>query len=181
MDYIFIKVEREDDPHRCQGLGRGGQCMYLAYKNEITGNYAKYCIKHGGGKDVTNDREIRNYRFQKYQQRINSFADNNQIKSLREEVGILRMVMEETVNKCDSSSDVLMYSSKISKLVLDIERVVVSCDKLESRLGQSLDKAAVLNLATRMVNIINEHLITIEGGDQIISSIIDEIGDLIKE
>lgn len=173
-----IKVA-EDDPLRCQGVTKWGQCNYRAYVDEETGNYDSYCIKHGGGikkyhKDMY---DTRNYRFQKYQQRINSFADNNQIKSLREEIGIIRMVMEEVINRCKDGTDILMYSQKISDLTMKIEKLVVSCHRLESNLGQTLDKTAMLNIATRMVNIISEHV----NDETIINLIVEDIGALIKE
>ncbi len=163
----------DDDPHRCQGITKYGQCDFRAYENE------KYCKMHGGTKsyEKTNLEKNRNYRFLKYQDRINHFADNDQVKSLREEIGILRMILEETVNKCKDDVDLLIYSPKITELAIKIEKLVVSCHRLETSLGQTLDKTAILSMATRMVNIISEHI-----SDQIIiDKIVNDIGNLIQE
>lgn len=168
----LIKVE-EDDPHRCKAVVKNGQCGFRAYEKE------QYCKMHGGGRvnAVTSIEKSRNYRFLKYQDRINHFADNDQVKSLREEIGILRMILEETVNKCKDDTDILIYSPKISETAMKIEKLVVSCHRLETSLGQTLDKTAILSMATRMVNIISEHI-----SDQIIiDKIVNDIGDLIKE
>ena len=41
---------------------------------------------------------------------------------------------------------------------MKIERVITSCHKLEDRMGQHLDKAAILQLASRFVRVISEEL-----------------------
>ncbi len=171
-----IRVE-EDDPHRCQAVNAYGQCDISATKYD-DGTYAKFCPMHGGReRSNREERDMRNYRFIKYQKRINEFADNNKVKSLREEIGILRIVMEETVNKCKDETELMIYSPKITDLTIKIEKLVSSCHRLEQSLGQTLDKTAILNIATRIVNIISSHITD----EKLISLIIEDIGLLIKE
>lgn len=139
---------------RCVATVKAGQCPYIKVDN------TDYCPMHGSNKGViTKNEEVkRNYQLQRWKSRINSFADNDQIKSLREEIGILRMVMEELLNRCEDSTDLLMTSHRISDVAMKIEKLVVSCDKLENRMGLLLSKRAVVQLAGEYVQIINNYV-----------------------
>lgn len=119
-----------------------------------------YCAAHGANKGIEsrNNKEVRNYRLQRWQKRVTEFADNDQIKSLREEVGILRMILEEMLNKCETTTDLLLYSSRMADTVMKIEKLVTSCDKLENKMGLLLSKGAVLQLAGVYVEIIHEFI-----------------------
>jgi hypothetical protein len=158
MPVIDNKFTRWDESlhhpsERCDSVVQSGPCPYL----KVPGS--NFCPMHQGRSlHELKKKEVRNYRLAKWQARINEFADNDQVKSLREEIGIVRMMLEETLNQCQDSTDLLLYSHKISQLVAQIERLVVSCDKLENRMGLLLSKAAVIQLASTYVNIITEHV-----------------------
>jgi hypothetical protein len=143
-----------DPIERCEGTVESGQCPY----NKIEGT--NFCPMHGynNPQTVVINEIKRNYQLRRFKERINDFADNDQIKSLREEIGILRMCMEEILNKCEDSTDLLMASHRIADLAIKIEKLVVSCDKLESRMGLLLSKRAVIQLATEYVQIINTYI-----------------------
>jgi hypothetical protein len=115
---------------------------------------------HGAnkGQNIVNNAAIRNYRLQRWRQRVGEMADSSSVKSLREEIGILRVVLEEMLNQCTDTTELLLYSHRISDLVMKVEKLVTSCDKLENRLGLLLSKDAVLQLATTYVQIINNHV-----------------------
>src|SRR2546421_361414 len=81
----------------------------------------------------------------KWQTRLDEFADNDKIKSLREEIGVLRILLEETMSRCHDTNELLLYSNKISELVIKIEKVVASCHRLENATGMLLDKSAALH------------------------------------
>jgi hypothetical protein len=145
----FIRVEL-DDPTCCKALSRNGPCNIQATPGSA------YCRLHGGSEGVIERKAVRNYRLNVYQRRVNDFADNDQVKSLREEVGILRMLLEETINKCTNETELLIYSNKISDLVMKVEKVVASCHKLELATGNLLDKNTIMMLGDIIINIIGE-------------------------
>jgi Flp pilus assembly CpaF family ATPase len=161
-----------DAPNRCQNTGRTGQCFYATTEG------TSFCPMHAGtAQDAIEKTKVRNYQFQRYKQRIDEKADSEVIKSLREEVGILRMVMEEIVNRCKDDTELLIYSPRITDLALKIEKVVVSAHKLETSLGLTLDKTSILNIATRIVNIVSQHV----NDENTINDIVNEIGKMINE
>lgn len=170
MDNKFVRCAEPDDPDRCQGVCKSGQCPY---KKEPG---LEYCPMHmASGKTGLEKKAMRNYRLGKHQLRVEEFADNDQVKSLREEVGITRMLLEEIVNRCADANDLLMYSNKISQLVGQIEKLVVSCDRLERSTGMLLDKTRVTHLADVIINIIGMHITDPEALPQISHQILAEI------
>jgi hypothetical protein len=148
------QIKEEDDPDRCQGVSAYGQCLFKRVAPSL------YCPRHGGNQALAaNEREkVRNYHLTKWRQRVNEFADNPEVKSLKEEIGILRMMLETVLNKCQDENDLLIYAGKIQDLVRDINKVVESCHKLDERNGVLLDKQSILTLGDAMVSIIGEHV-----------------------
>jgi len=161
----YTRVE-DDSPERCQGMFKKSQCNMRKAKG------SNYCIIHGG--NIQHEIEKKNdkmYRLAKWRDRMSNFAEDTNIKSLREEIGILRILMEETVNMCEDSQSLLMYSSKISDLAMKLEKLVSSCHRLEASTGMLLDKAAAIQIASTIVKIISAHITD----DDIIDSISNEI------
>ena len=146
----FKRVEA-DDPTCCQGLNAHGPCNLQAVPGQ------RFCKLHFGiGNKVTEQKAARNYRINKWQHRINELADNDSMKNLHEEIGVLRLLLEETMNKCQSDTELLLYSTKISDLVTKIEKVVVSCHKLELATGQLVNKANMMFMGDVIIQIIGE-------------------------
>ena len=156
------------DPKRCQARVKQGQCPFLSVEGLI------HCPMHGGAgvteQHLEEDKK-RIYRLTKYRARVGELADHEQVKSLREEIGVLRMMLEEILNRCKDDNDLLIYSSKISDLVMKVEKLVSSCHRLELSTGALLDKAAVLQLAGSVVEIISRHV----DDQDLVSDIADEI------
>lgn len=144
----------EDDPNRCQAVDGQGQCPYKAISP------SKYCPRHGANKGVasTKAEAIRNYNLGKWRDRVNNFADNPQVKSLREEIGITRMVLEEYLLKCQEPNDLLIYSTRITQMIQQIQKLVEGCHKLEERTGKLLDKQSVIVVCDSIVKIIGTRI-----------------------
>lgn len=163
------------DSHRCQGSlkGQGGQCPYKAVEG------TKYCPMHTGQsiRTMVLEQEKSNYRLGRYQARVERFANNSQVKSLREEIGITRMLLEEIVNSCKDETDLIIKSGKISEMVMKIEKLVVSCHKLEVQSGLLLDKVAITNFANTLITIINKHI----PNSDTVSTIADQILNAITQ
>jgi len=161
----------EHDPRRCQGVQKDGQCKYAAMEG------SNFCPRHGGNKaiEAAEKESLRQYRVAKWQQRIGEFADDDKVKGLREEIGVLRLLLEETLNMCKDSTDLLLYSSRINDTVMKIEKLVTSCHRLESATGALLDKTQALHLAGVIVEIIGRHVTDQEAVDAISNEIVSAI------
>ena len=149
------KASGPDDPRRCQGvMATKGQCMNRAVEG------GTMCLAHGGAKQLNamNDAEVRNYRLKIWQSRLDRMVDSPAIKSLRDEIGILRIVLESQLNKCTDETDLILQSGRISDLVVKIEKLVVSCNKTEASLGQLMDKSTLLRFASAIVDVISDEI-----------------------
>lgn len=153
----FIRWDplKHEAKHRCKGhSAQHGTCPYLAVEG------SDYCVRHGGGLSdrLEKKKAVRNYHLTKWQARVQQLADNEGIKSLREEVGILRMILENMLEQAHDEQELLMFSSRAADLVIKIEKLVTSCDRMEGKMGQLLGKDSVLRLAAQYVEIIHEHI-----------------------
>lgn len=157
VDTSIIRCEA-DSPHRCQGRNaRGDQCLNqgLVLGDE---RYAKHCSMHGGVAEAKKQENVSKdmYRLAKWGSRIGTLSEHSQVKGLRNEIGILRMVLEERLNKCNDNDELMLASNVISDLVSKIERVVTSCHKLEASMGQLLDKQQIIVFAESIIKVISE-------------------------
>lgn len=168
------RVEDPADPRRCQTNYKHGQCPYKALE------HSEYCAMHGGNKaqESRNKKVMQQYQLAMWQKRVDEFADNDKVKTLRDEIGILRVVLENIIVLCKDKNQLLLFSSKIAEMVTKIERLVVSCNKLEASSGMLLDKSAALHLAGQMVEIIGRHVTDGEAIEKIANEIAHVILDM---
>ncbi len=167
------RAESATDPERCQGVMAYGQCGNKSMEGSL------FCPMHGGNKAVQSAeaKDQRNYRVAKWQARMNRMSDAPGIKSLREDIGVLRMLLEERLNQCHSESELMMQSQPIAQLVEKIEHTVVSCHKLEEKLNVVVDRQQLLQFASQVIDIVSKH--TQEDQLQVISDeILQVVGKL---
>lgn len=149
----ITKVE-EDNPWRCSATTRQGQCL-----NKAT-TLGGTCLIHGGNKaqEAAEKRSIDQYRVAKFQVRMKEFASSPKLKTLSDEVAILRMLLEEQLNQCNDASDLVLKSHLISDLVTKVEKTVKSCHSLETSLGGLMNKQDILVIATEIINVISSEV-----------------------
>lgn len=151
MQASEIKRVEEDDPTRCQAvIPNVGQCRNQAVQGGTN------CLVHGGNKQEESIRlqNLRNYQLGKFQAELERHARSPVLKSLRDEIAILRLTLEKRFERCDDITDLILQSGPISDLVMKIERVVSSCHKLEGSMHQLLDKQAIIQFAQELIGLI---------------------------
>lgn len=154
VDNNYKKVTDPADPRRCQSNDQNGQCRLQAIEG------SKYCFAHGGAvQEYYKEKEkVRNYRLNQWKQRINELAETPEIKSIREEVAIMRMIVESKLNSCKSETDLLTMSAPIADSVMKVKELVQSCHKLESAIGELFDRQQLLRFTSEIVEIISTEL-----------------------
>lgn len=138
-DVPLTRITNDADPERCQGsVPATGQC-----RNKRSPG-SEFCPVHGTQQVHTQKvAQNRQYRLNKWRNRLSEFADAPEIKSLREEIGIVRITLEEVMNQCNSANDIIIYSDKICKMVQQIDALVTSCHRMEEKTGTMLDKTKI--------------------------------------
>lgn len=153
------RVPYPEHPNRCAAVNSRGQCLNFGVQLP-SGDYGANCLVHGGNKQVDSAKaaSLRNYNLTRWRAQLQQKVDSDGIKSLRDEIGILRVVLEERLNRCKDAHDLILQSGPISDMVMKIERVVSSCHKLEGSMGQLMDKQAILQFASVVIDIISENI-----------------------
>lgn len=162
-----------DDPNRCNAELPRGACFFKAVEGSTKCTAHNQLIKH-----IQDKNEIRTYRLAQWEGRLKEFADNPNVKTLRDEIGIARMTMEAILGRCQNANELFLYSNKISEMLVRIQNLVVACNRLEDRLGYTLDKSAVVNIGEQIINVIALHLTEeqlLAVSDQIATVIIETI------
>lgn len=116
--------------------------------------YDKRCELHMTG----NSRVLRNYKLKFQETRIHELTDSPALKSLREEISIMRLMLETVINRCNDETDFLVNQGRIGDLITRIEKTVSTCDRIEKNSGLTLDKTVVINIAQQMIDIIAKHI-----------------------
>lgn len=164
-DNVFERVDDPADPCRCQANIASGQCPFKG-KIMNDGKRGKYCPRHVGA-NIENATSIgmsasdplRNYRFSAiFQSDIDAKSNSEKIKSLREEIGLCRLVLEAIVNRCQDTYDLTMEADRIMRMTAELNKLVQSCHKIEESTGQLLDKSVVINIGTMMVGILEKYV-----------------------
>ena len=171
----LVKVPYVDYPNRCQRMVMNSQCSFIAMEGQI------YCELHAiAAKKQEKAKDLRNYNLTKWKGQVNQFADNSQIKSLREEAGILRMTLETLLNRYTTDDDLLMIMPKVLDLTDRIGKMVSIMHKLDSSLGQLLDKQQIIQLAMEISKIISDYVtdpVILEQISTAISLTLDRVGN----
>ena len=159
---------------QCKWTAPNGPCTEPALPGE------KFCEKHaqGGTQKVINHYMLT----QKWMRdKVERHASVDEIKSLREEIAIARSLVETRLNMCESDAETAAAMPLVQGYMNTIEKVVSSCHSMEQKLGIMLSKASVMSLAQKMVGIIDAKLAGIEGHDEIVEEIGQEIVKAIAE
>jgi hypothetical protein len=169
----YSRLERVPNGHpdQCETIrqGLGIQCNFKKVEGRRT------CIMHGGnlGDAPARVKSLNSYRLGKYQKRMEDFAGASNLRSVDEEIGILRMVLEEVFLQCESDVDLLLYSQKIGDLVRDITKCVQVADKLATKSGMLIGRVEAMAIAEKVVNILPKYI----SDETILLKIAEELAD----
>lgn len=173
MAECIERIKDPADPRRCQFVTHNGQCQCVAVED------GKYCKIHGGvGEEISvQNQSLRNYQITmaKMRQRTGEMVESSGIKSLRDEIALLRYMLETIINSCQDEHELLLKSHQISDMAVRIEKLVASCHKLENSMGDLLDKQAILQFSSQVVNVIAETLHDVADGDKLTNQISERI------
>lgn len=150
-DWVRVEV---DDPARCHAVTGKGQC----FNKQVADS--KFCPAHGANKAMEKAKKIRvkQYLLSKWNARAADLCDGENIKNLRGEVGILRMLLESKLNACSSEVELAVQSPALADLVLKVSKLVTNCHRLEAALGKVMDESQLMSIADAIIKIISEYV-----------------------
>lgn len=102
---------------------------------------------------------MKSYKFEQFEQALADKVQSGTIKTLRDEVAILRMLTEATVNQCQDDQEKLMLRApQIANMVMKTEKLVTSCHALEAKAGIMIDAQTAIGFANDLIEIISKHV-----------------------
>jgi hypothetical protein len=174
--------------------GEDERCEFVLTNGQQCGNKAvpgvTRCPLHGANTQLASieKKSIRMYRLAKFQTRVNELADHDKLKTLKEEVALLRMMVEEKVNRCEDSTELMLVSGPVTEMIMKVQKLVESCSRLEMKSGSLLDKQRVHNLATTLMNIVAikinefaENNLGTEGTENLLEAIANSFLEVLKD
>jgi len=149
-DYVIKKAVPGGS--RCLAtLTTGAQCPNAPLEN------CTMCVMHGGNRQIISQQNagLKNLRLTNWLARLTiDHVNSPEIKSLRDEIGILRILLEEKLAQCENSFDLITHTPAIVDLIMKIEVIVSRCHKLEESMGKLLDEDTLMQFAGEVVQII---------------------------
>lgn len=142
-----------NDPNRCKADASEGQCTFLAVPGE------EYCSIHCRSQNL--DIEKKNlYDFQLTQvgHRIKEFKNHPDSKKLTTELGLIRLLLEQTVNQCEKSYDLVVKVPEIMALVEKIRIVQQANIGIEQKLGDLLSIEQVTEISQLLYDVVTKHI-----------------------
>lgn len=120
---------------------------------------SQYCPLHGGNAAVQSKvkESLYNFRVAAYNQRSKQFNEHDDLRSLNNEVGVLRIIIEETLNQCTTPELLIRHGGFLSDTIVKVEKLVTSCHKMERSLGVLLDQNSASQFAQEIVRIYTEN------------------------
>jgi len=143
---------------RCKWVTSEGQCDREA-------DTGPFCSQHG---PVSPDQAVRHYHITNTiladtHDRHNAVS---QIKDLREEISLTRAMIETRLNLAQEESEFIASMGILHQYLATVEKLVASCHRMDSSLGNVLSKASVLRLAQELVTIVAEELEGVDDRDE---------------
>jgi hypothetical protein len=147
------RVTDPADPRRCQAPDRMGQCWNVAEPG------CDYCRKHAGT-DKDSAKQIRQYQLTnaRLRQRLSQKTDHDQITSLREEIGLTKILIEELMNSCKTDTELLAHTGTFNQLAMTLEKLIKTSHQMEQSLGLLLSKPTLVVLGQDIIHILIEEL-----------------------
>ena len=165
------------DPRRCQAIVHGGQCASRALDGY------DFCDTHC--KRTDRKEQLRHYLLSnpELQSRLNRQAAVEEVRSLREEIHLARVMVETRLELVEDNDrgDMLAAFSNVNTYLQTIEKLVSSCHRMEVSLGTLLSKASIFALGKEVVEIVIDEIQHVEGYESIVDKISERIVTAIAE
>jgi len=136
---------------RCEYMTTRGQCA----NDAISGT--RFCPTHSTRSTAT---MINQYRIacKLLGDSPKRHAQADEIKNLKGEIAILRSALERRLNMIETDAELIAAMPTMKDFALALEKLATSCHNMDVKLGNLIDKQALMSLAQKMIGIIDKGL-----------------------
>jgi len=170
----MAKLQRvgPDHPEACQGNTGNGPCCYKRDDNSL------YCSIHGGGSSSAagERRELQNYKLNSaFAGRAQDFSNSPRIKSLTDEIAILRTSLETVFNGIKNENEMLLYVDKLDKLATSISKLIMNLQNIQEKNKELLGREVVMSIFDQIL----EKIVVRVGDPDVIKCLADDAYEII--
>lgn len=145
----------------CLKSGKNGSCPRLAVEGSL------FCERHTNESD-----RVQTYLIEDAALRASFERQSHaNLYSLREEVCLIRAMINDRLNICRCEAERLVAYREIGTWIGTVDKLVNSLNKLEKETSQILTKETLLTIGAALVTVISEELKKIEGHEKVIDAI----------
>jgi hypothetical protein len=164
------------DPRRCKASVGTGQCMTVALEG------SDYCQVHAGSYRPP-VKGLRQYLLAQAQDRarLAALSEHDDIKSLRDEIALTRMMIERLWNSAQSDVERMALFGRVNSHILTLEKLVKTCNQIEERLGTLLAKPTLLRVGMEICRVLVNRLSDLPNYEQIVDPLIHEVIGVIDQ
>jgi hypothetical protein len=105
--------------------------------------------------------------------RLDALSESPELKSLRDEIALVRMLVERRWNLIHTDNDLILAAPQLTNMMQTLERLVKTADVMDRNEGRLLARQAVIRIGQELVRIVMEELEEIPGYEEIV----DRIGE----
>lgn len=118
------------------------------------------CLHHGGNTQLEQMKktELRNYRLSIFKEQVRDKIVSSELRSLTEEIGILRLTLESRLNLCKDELDLVAQSSSVAMLISNINSLVTAANKNDMIAKNYISREQLALFATKVVDIIAKNV-----------------------
>lgn len=102
--------------------------------------------------------ESKRYDLGKWQASVNEFVTNERVVNLQSEIGVLRLAIEDVMNKCQNDQELIINTTLILTLVRRVKSLVLTTNKLEKAANLLMDEEAAELFAQGLLDIVDKHI-----------------------
>lgn len=157
---------------RCRHTGTRGNCPQAAIEGSV------YCAKHSNEADRLKGYRVNN---PKLQARLSELDREASLATLRQEVLLLRVLIEEKINFAQTDAELIAVIPTITSAFTTIDKLVNSLDKMQRATSFTLEKPALGRLGEKIVEILIKNLGDLPDRDEIVDRVAAEIAQAIVE
>lgn len=114
-------------------------------------------------------------------ERFERHSKNNSLDSLKQEVILIRALIEERINLASNDHEKIQAINHAVTSLATIDKLVNSLSKLQRLESLVLDKEALQRLKDRIIDILTKNLSDVPGRDKIVDNVAREIAAAIIE
>jgi len=150
-----------DDPRRCQGVTRDGQCEYLASDG------SQFCDFHNSGAAIRRAEMAHKNRYVIEREGLKTTYDRHNREldylDMRDEITLLQGMLERRLNMATSQAEEMEAYRAILGYIQRLESMKINLMKIQQQIGLVLGKDELRILAKRIADILD---IELEGVDE---------------